>query len=50
MTEPRILHIEVSTPQAAMDAFADTWELIRLVRRHGPLAPKALPELAGQSS
>jgi predicted transcriptional regulator len=26
MTEPRILHIEVSTPQAAMEAFAETWE------------------------
>lgn len=26
MTEIRILHIEVSTPQAAMEAFADTWE------------------------
>jgi predicted transcriptional regulator len=82
MTDPRILHIEVSTPQAAMDAFADIWErarrgeavtptesigfesvaellatltsarweLIRLVRRHGPLAPEQLPALAGQSS
>ena len=26
MTDTRILHIEVSTPQAAMEAFADTWE------------------------
>jgi predicted transcriptional regulator len=26
MTERRILHIEISSPQAAMEAFAQTWE------------------------
>jgi predicted transcriptional regulator len=82
MTDKRILQIEVCTPQAAMEAFAETWEraergeavtpaeaigfetlaellafltpvrweLIRLVRRQGPLAVAQLPALTGRSA
>jgi predicted transcriptional regulator len=80
-TETRVLRVEVSTPQAAMEAFADTWEraergeslapmehigfeslaellavltpqrweLIRLVRQHGPLHTADLPALTGRA-
>lgn len=84
-TETRVLRVEVSTPQAAMEDFADTWEraergeslapmehigfeslaqllagllavltpqrweLIRLVRQHGPLPTADLPALTGRA-
>jgi hypothetical protein len=45
MTDPRILHIEVSTPQAAMDAFADIWQRRTLERgsEAGRTGPRPQP-------